>query len=366
MGTLSGGMGSAVAAALVLSGSACSTGLPPAPAVTGLLPGLVELDAGTTALLQAVSPVNDRVVWISGHAGTWARSEDGGETWRSGVVRGADTLQFRDLYALDARRAWLLSAGNGDVSRIYYTEDGGETWTEQFRNGNSRAFYDCLAFWDERNGLALSDGTDGRFPLLATRDGKTWTLLPEPARPAARPGEGAFAASGTCLVTVGDNHAWFGTGAAAEGRARVIRTNDRGRSWLAIETPIPSGPAAGIATVAFRDRHHGVALGGDLARPDSFTDNVAVTEDGGSSWTVGARPPFPGAIYGAAYEPGTDRPALVAVGPRGAAVSWDDAQSWSLIDTRAYWSVGIARGGRAWLVGPGGRIHRFDIPPGPR
>jgi photosystem II stability/assembly factor-like uncharacterized protein len=362
MGTNSGATASAIAVALVLTGIACTSGLPPAPTVTTLLPALDELDAGTTALLQAVSPVNNRLVWISGHAGTWARSEDGGDTWTSGVVRGADTLQFRDLHALDARRAWLLSAGTGDVSRIYYTEDGGETWTEQFRNGNSRAFYDCVAFWDEKNGLALSDGADGRFPLLATRDGKTWSLLPEPSRPAARPGEGAFAASGTCLVTVDASHAWFGTGAAAEGRARVIRTNDRGRSWLAIETPIASGPAAGIAAVAFRDRHHGVALGGDLARPDSFTDNVAVTEDGGSTWTVGARPPFPGAVYGAAYQPGTYHPALVAVGPRGAAVSWDDARSWTLIDTRAYWSVGIAPGGRAWLVGPGGRIHRLDIP----
>ena len=34
---------------------------------------------------------------------------------------GADTLQFRDVHALDADRAWLLSAGPGELSRIYYS-----------------------------------------------------------------------------------------------------------------------------------------------------------------------------------------------------------------------------------------------------
>ncbi len=323
-------------------------------------PTLTTQTVDTRQLLQAVSVVNNDVVWVSGHGGTWARTEDGGTTWTTGVVPGHDSLQFRDLHALDAKRAWLMSAGNGAASQIWYSGDGGKNWTQQFRNGSSKAFYDCMGFWDDKHGIALSDGVDGIFPVLATRNGKSWMLLSEAASPQARPGEGSFAASGTCLATRGDQRAWFGTGAAVEGYARVIRTTDEGRSWKSAETPIVTSASAGIATVAFRDDMHGVAMGGNIAKPDTFTMNVAVTSDGGATWEAGTPVPFPGAVYGSAYSADNGRSILVAVGPKGAAVSWDDARTWVLIDAGNYWSVGMGKGGRGWLVGPGGKIRRLD------
>jgi len=253
-----------------------------------------------------------------------------------------------------------MSAGNGSDSQIYYTSDGGQNWIQQFRNGSSKAFYDCMGFWDDRHGVALSDGVDGIFPLLFTRNGKDWRLMAESASPHARVGEGSFAASGTCLVTRGNRFAWFGTGAAVDGYARVWRTTDQGQSWRSADTPIESSASAGIAAVAFRDTLHGVALGGNIAKPDTFLVNVAVSADGGINWDEGALPPFPGAVYGAAYSEDNGRSLLVAVGPKGAAISWDDARSWILIDTLNYWSVGMGTGGRGWLVGPGGRVRRID------
>lgn len=349
----------ALASALLACSSPPQAAEPASPAS---MPGpvLTAQTIDTRNLLQAVSVVSDQVVWVSGHGGTWARSEDGGTTWTSGVVPRGDSLQFRDLHALDAKRAWLMSAGNGAASQIYYTGDGGKNWTQQFRNGNSKAFYDCIAFWDDKRAIVLSDGVDGIFPLLTTQDGKRWGLLSEAASPHARPGEGSFAASGTCIATWGNRHAWFGTGAAAEGLARVFRTSDQGRSWRSSETPIATSAAAGISSVAFRDSLHGVALGGNISKPDTVLLNVAVTSDGGATWAAGASPPFPGAVYGAAYSAEGARALLVAVGPRGAAISWDDAGSWALIDTLSYWSVGMTKGGRGWLVGPGGRVRRID------
>lgn len=320
----------------------------------------------TRQLLQAVSIVSPEVAWVSGHGGTWARTEDGGATWTTGVVGGADSMQFRDLHAVDSKRAWLMSAGNGGASRIYYTSDGGKNWTLQFRNGNTQAFYDCMGFWDDKHAIALSDGVDGIFPILATKDGgKEWQLLPVASSPHARPGEGSFAASGTCLVTRNERFAWFGTGAAAEGWAHVFRTSDGGRSWHQSDTPIATNASSGLATVAFRDTLHGVAMGGNIAKPDTFLLNVAVTADGGVTWEPGAPPPFPGAVYGAAYATNGGPPMLVAVGPRGAAVSFDDAKSWAMLDTLSYWSVGLGKGGRGWMVGPGGRIRRIDPAPTP-
>src|SRR5438477_246384 len=84
-------------------------------------------------------------------------------------------------------------------------------------------FVNAIAFWDEKHGIALSDPVDGRFYLIVTDDGGAkWTPLSGTSRPAALPKEGAFAASGTCLVTRGENDVWFCTGGARA--ARVFRS----------------------------------------------------------------------------------------------------------------------------------------------
>src|SRR5690606_26461793 len=187
--------------------------------------------------------------------------------------------------------------------------------------------------------------------------GGEWESRPAPE---AQPDEGDFASSGTCLVVVDDGTVLLGTGntdvaaslrsedggdtcpasdtclVAGEGArmcslvvdegtvligtgntdvARILRSEDGGDTWHATETSLVAGEGAGIFTLAFADEHHGVAMGGDLKQPNAFTDNVATTSDGGRTWRSGARPTFPGAVYGAAYAPGTST--IVAVGPNG-------------------------------------------------
>jgi photosystem II stability/assembly factor-like uncharacterized protein len=338
---------------------ACSREAPP-PAWT-LSPVLEAQESGTAALLIGTSIVDTAVVWVSGARGTWARTVDGGATWRTGVVPGADSLQFRDVHAVDAQNAFLLSIGNGADSRIYRTADGGATWTLQFRNEEPRAFFDCFAFWDAQSGIAFSDSFDGRFLLLQTSDGGvTWAPIPPEVLPPAHEGEGAFAASGTCVVAAGDGSAWIGTG-ASEGGARVLRTTDRGRTWSIAETPLVRGEAAGIASLAFRDALHGAALGGDIAQPDALTDNVAITRDGGVTWELAGRPPFTGAVYGSSWVPGAPSPTLVAAGPRGLGYSTDEGRTWAALDTLNHWGVAFASPDRGWAVGPNGRITRIRL-----
>src|SRR5216684_2773821 len=55
-------------------------------------PTLTPQQSGTTNRLQAISPVNARVVWASGVGGTFVRTLDGGRTWQAGIVAGAETL----------------------------------------------------------------------------------------------------------------------------------------------------------------------------------------------------------------------------------------------------------------------------------
>lgn len=335
-------------------------GSPPAPQWR-VSPLLEAQASGTNALLIGLDIVDSAVVWASGADGRWARTTDGGATWTGGAVPGADSLQFRDVHAIDARSAYLLSIGNGPQSRIYRTDDAGASWRLQFRNENPRAFFDCFDFWDADHGMAFSDSFDGRFLIIETADGgATWSPIPPGRLPPADSGEGAFAASGTCLVVYGDSAGWVGTG-ASDGAARVLRTLDRGRTWSVTETPLVRGAAAGIATLAFRDARNGAALGGDIADPASSTDNVAITNDAGATWRLAGRTPFSGAVYGASWVPGAPAPTLVAVGPKGLGYSLDAGETWTALDTLDHWGVSFVSPDRGWAVGPGGRITRIRL-----
>jgi len=336
--------------------AACGRGAS-VPAPVAGPPQLVEQTSGTRSLLQAVSAVNDQVAWVAGHRATWARTTDGGATWQAGAMTGADsTLEFRDVHAVSAEVAYLLAAGPGQASRIYKTTDAGASWQRQFLNRDSSAFFDCFDFFDADHGLAVSDAVRGRLIVIATRDGGAHWTDQSAGLPPALEGEGAFAASGTCLVAQGDEDAWIGTGAATG--ARVYHTSDAGFNWTVAATPVVSGSASGVASVAFRDEHHGLALGGRLADANDRSANVARTADGGQTWTIIGRPVFSGAVYGAAYVPRLHT-TVVAAAPGGLDYSTDDGANWTALSTQAYWAVAFASPRAGWAVGPGGRITRI-------
>ena len=316
--------------------------------------------SGTTARLRGLAVVNAKVVWASGAQGTYVRTIDGGITWKSGTVPGAADLDFRDVHAADDRKAFLLSIGPGQKSRIYRTDDGGKNWARRFTNDDPRGFLDAIAFWDADHGIAMGDPVDGRFTVLTTGDGGVnWKKSPSELMPLAKKGEGAFAASGTCLVVQGDRNAWFGTGGAAA--ARVFRTADRGQSWTVHETPIAAAnPSSGVFSLAFRDQNEGVAVGGDYKNADQANRVAALTADGGQTWALPKGHEPRGYRSGVAYVPGSAQPTLVAVGPTGSDLSTDGGQTWMPLGTSGFHTVGFAAptdGG--WGAGEDGIIARW-------
>jgi photosystem II stability/assembly factor-like uncharacterized protein len=291
---------------------------------------------------------------------------DGGATWRADTVPGAAALDFRDVHALDERRAWVLSSGEGRASTIWHTADGGRTWSLQYTNPDSAGFFDAIAFWDDRRGIVLGDPVGGRFVVLLTEDGgRTWARVPPERMPPARAGEAAFAASGTALVAQGSGEAWFGTGGGGAGR--VFRSTDRGRSWDVVETPVPApGPSSGIFSIAFAGARLGVAVGGDFGRAADSGDVVARTADGGRTWTAGARMEPPGYKSAVVVVPGSGGGsgggALVAVGLTGTGVSRDGGATWSGVDRERWHAVSFAAPDAGWVVGPDGRVARWSGP----
>jgi photosystem II stability/assembly factor-like uncharacterized protein len=306
---------------------------------------------GSAARLRGVAAVSSTTAWASGSLGTVLRTTDRGATWQQVGPPGTEDLQFRDIEALDANHAVILSIGGATDSRIYVTADGGATWNLTFVNQEPTAFYDCMTFFDSRRGLALSDPPDGQhFRVIATEDGGLTWHVTGLQMPSALPGEFAFAASGQCITTDHGHRAWFATGGGAQ--ARVFRSDDRGVSWTVAPTPIASGPSAGIFALAFNGQQHGLAVGGDFLLPTASPDNFAHTSDGGSSWQLlpGAPPEY---RSGAAWLNGNT---ALAVGPSGSDFSQDAGTTWQRFDDGSLDTVDCARPTACWAAGANGRV----------
>lgn len=307
---------------------------------------------------RGLSAVSRNTAWVAGTAGTVLRTTDGGASWRNVSPPGTTDLQFRDIEAFDARRAVVLAIGEGEASRVYRTDDAGATWTESFRNTDANAFYDCMTFFDSRHGLAMSDPVDGKFRILSTGDGgRSWKVLSNAGMPAALDGEAGFAASGQCLVSSGPRDVWLATGGGA--RARVLHSGDRGLTWTATDTPIPAGdPARGVFALAFRDRTHGLAVGGNYTADQPSPLAAAVSGDGGRTWRSATTPP-PAYRSGVAWLP-RSRGTALAVGPTGTDVTTDAGRTWKTVDTGSYDTVDCAADLGCWAAGEKGRVARLE------
>ncbi len=355
-------------------------------------PKLTPQTSGTTQLLIDVSPVNSRVVWAAGTGGTFVVTTDGGEHWKSGVVPGAESLQFRDVQGVSDKVAYLMSIGNNTTDfKIYKTVDGGANWTIEFTNETVNAFYDCFAFWTPDRGITHSDSVNGVFPDIRTADGKTWHSI-SAHMPPALAGEASFSASGTCIATEGQRNAWIATGGASI--ARILATKDGGDTWKAYDTPLLSSPSAGGISVAFRDSRHGILGGGDLASNDASA--TAISDDGGRTWALTDKPPVQGAIFCLAYvrgnefgdddhrdfndrdrldhnegfdrNPDLERAVVITAeiepdfssGP--AAWTPDEGRTWfSIPGANGFWAVAFANPQAGWFVGNNGQILKISF-----
>jgi photosystem II stability/assembly factor-like uncharacterized protein len=341
-------------------------------------PKLTPQNSGTTQLLIAVSPVNSRVVWAAGTGGTYVVTTDGGDTWKAAVVPGAEGLQFRDVYAVSDKIAYLMSIGNDTNNfQIYKTLDAGASWQIQFTNELVNAFYDCFAFWTPTRGITHSDSVNGVFPDIRTTNGRTWESIASNLPPAL-PGEASFAASGTCITTEGETNAWIATGGTTI--ARILATRDGGNTWNAYDTPLVSSASAGGISVAFRDAWHGILGGGDLS--SNASAETATSSDGGRTWTLTNKPPVQGAIFCLAYirrnrhgegeefwqDHEHDRTVVITAETEpnfdSGSAAWtpDEGRTWfELPDVSGYWAVGFANPKAGWFVGNNGQILKISF-----
>jgi photosystem II stability/assembly factor-like uncharacterized protein len=214
-----------------------------------------------------------------------------------------------------------------------------------------------MSFWDTKRGIVIGDALGSDIAILVTTDGATWKRIPPASLPNAQPNEGSFAASGTCLVTRPGGHAWIVASNADHGR--VLHTADYGKSWRVDTLPLTTRSGSGPQSIAFRDPQNGMALGGgNAAKPGDVL--IAVTSNGGKTWTARTSPALGTGVWGGVFVPTAAKPTVVAVGPTGSVYSADNGATWTAIDALNYWSVGFASPRAGWAVGTQGRITKLS------
>jgi photosystem II stability/assembly factor-like uncharacterized protein len=320
--------------------------------------------SNTSASLHGLSIVNANVVWASGTGGTFVRTTDQGATWQAGVVPGGESLDFRNVYGVDAKTAYLMSIGNGNESRIYKTTDAGKSWSLQYTERNPKAFLDCMAFWNATRGIVVGDAVDGHAELLTTSDGGAhWNPLRPLSIPAAQAGEGS-PASGTCIATYSERkgntetwHAWFVT----ENASRVFHTADVGKTWTASETPLVTGLNQGVFSIAAQNADRLAIVGGDYDQPQMVKSNSAYSDDGGRTWKESTHRPN-GYRWCVAIVPDTPGPTAFSVGPTGMDYSIDGGKNWSQTNEMSANTIAFADAHHGWAVGRNGLILLYEGP----
>ncbi len=233
------------------------------------------------------------------------------------------------------RSFFSLSIGSPARLRKIDLESGKEkiVYTET----HEKAFYDAVAFWNDIEGIAMGDPTDGCLSILITRDaGKTWNKISCGNLPKTFEGEAAFAASNGNISIVGDE-TWVVSGGM---RSRVFYSPDKGKTWEVFNTPIVQGsPTSGAYSIHFYNKNNGIIYGGDYTKPEVNSANKAITMDGGRTWKLMSGENSPGYKSCVRYVPNGGGKELVAVGFTGISISNDSGQHWKEISEQGFYTL---------------------------
>ena len=264
----------------------------------------------------------------------------------SGYELRAITKITDKYFTLTAGSPAVLTKYDSFGRKIVYQED------------HPKAFYDSMCFWNDQEGIAIGDPTDGCMSIIVTRDGgETWTKLPCEQLPKSEEGEAAFAASNTNIAVFG-NHTWIATGGKV---SRIWYSPDKGKNWEVYKTPILQGAeTTGIFSVDFYNELDGFAIGGDYTKPELNASNKIRTTDGGKTWHLVAKSKNPGYRSCVQYIPHGAGKELVAIGFLGIDYSKDSGESWKHLSDEGFHTIRFLNDSVAYAAGKG-RICRLKF-----
>lgn len=260
-----------------------------------------------------------------------------------------DTLNVRSM-ALVNHSVFTLSIG----SPAFLYKDS----TLMYSETHPDVFYDSMDFWNDKEGIAMGDPTDGCLSILVTRNGgQNWHKIPCEELPRAIKGEAAFAASDTNIAIV-DDKVWIASGGMA---SRVLYSSNKGKTWQIFDTPIVQGtPTTGMYSIDFYDAQNGFAVGGDYTQPHAMSNTKIKTSDGGQTWQVVSGENSPGYRSCVQYVPKSKAQGLVVVGFEGIDYSADGGLHWRHLSDEGFYTLRFLNDSTAFAAGKG-RIVKLNF-----
>ncbi|HMK04870.1 MAG TPA: YCF48-related protein [Ferruginibacter sp.] len=307
------------------------------------------LNSGSKASLRGLSVVDDKIVWVSGSAGSVGRSVDGGDTWKWMTLKGYEKTDFRDIEAFDKNTAVIM--GIAAPAYILRTTDGGENWKLVYENRDTSMFLDAMEFWNEQSGIVIGDPLNNKVFIARTFDGgNSWQGLPEANYPEVDKGEAFFASSGTNVRKLNKSEAVFVSGGT---RSRLFIRETK------IDLPLLQGKeSTGANSVAVKNKNTLIVVGGDFTTRDSAVKNCIITTDGGKTFTEPVVGPHG---YRSCVEY-LGKKNWISCGLNGIDYSTDEGRNWAWISKESFHACRKAKKGKAvYFSGGGGKIGKLVL-----
>ena len=264
-------------------------------------------------------------------------------------------LHFRAIKEMEGN---MFAISIGNPARLYKLHRKSNAPKLVYEEVNENVFYDSMDFWNNQEGIAIGDPTEGCMSIIITRDGgNTWAKLSCEELPKAKEGEAAFAASDTNIAIAGDR-TWVATGGKA---SRILYSADKGKTWEVFDTPIIQGKeTTGMYSIDFYDENNGFAIGGDYTKPNDTLNNKIRTKDGGKTWQIVANGKVPGYRSCIQYIPNREGKELVAVGFKGIDYSNDAGNTWEHLSNEGFYTIRFLNDSVAYAAGRG-RISKLTF-----
>lgn len=302
-----------------------------------------------------VSPVNRNTIWLSGDNGTVARTTDSGKSWQY-FQPGPSDLEFRDIEAIDDRRAYAVSVGNNGQSRIYYTDNGGDSWRLRFR-GEPNSFFNCMALSPDGEAWIHGDSVGDEWRMVHSADGRNWMQVRSAVAEPPLSNEGGFASSGSCARF--NNKTWM-IATGNSDKARVLIKGSFGIRFSVMETPMSAGPMAGITSIWPINEESFYIAGGDLGDNTSRGERLwHYTDD---SFKALPEAPMAGALYSLSLVE-HDGSWLLTSNPQGAAALNLKSRQWFQLSDANIWNIQCHDDISCWFVGKDGYVGRLQWQP---